>query len=243
MMQHTAYNLDEYTIGYPDGVEHNYWTITRLHVLYKAIAAYSDIKNVIEIGCGKGIVINGLRSRGLNVYGCELADVPSIEAVKEYVYPNTDANEMPEEFRNMFDTMMMLDVIEHIEDEKIFIKNLLAHYPNVKRVIITVPSRQELWSNFDAYYGHFRRYSIATLKSTLRACNLKIGHISYFFHLLYFPGLLQNKLNIKRKIEITAPKGIAITIHKLLSFFLKLDATFVPGSVYGTSIIAVAERE
>jgi hypothetical protein len=242
-MSSTAFNLEEYNLAYPDGVENNYWTITRLHVLYKTLSAYSDVKNIIEIGCGKGIVVNNLRLRGLTIEGCELADVPSIDAVKQFVHPGTDANKMPEDFRKKFDTMLLLDVIEHIENEKEFLTNLLVNYPNVKRVVITVPSRQEIWSNYDEFYGHFRRYSIKSLKDVLHSCNLQTNSIHYFFHSLYLPGLLQKKLNIKREIKIASPKGISIAIHKLLALFFKLDANVVPGSVYGTSIIAVAERK
>ena len=183
-----------------------------------------------------------MRKRGFNVHGCELADVPALDAVKEFVHAGTDANKMPEDFRKMFDTMLVLDVIEHIENEKDFLKTLLTNYPNVKRVVITVPARQEIWSNFDEYWGHFRRHNFETLKSTLTACNLKTTYMSYFFHSLYLPGLLQKKLNVKRKIKIEAPKGISILIHRLLSVFFKIEADVVPGFVRGTSIIAVAEK-
>lgn len=241
-MATTAFNSEEYNLAYPYGVENNYWTITRLDVLYKTLSAYSDVKNVIEVGCGKGIVANNLRSRGLSIEGCELADVPSIDAVKEFVHTNTDANKMPEEFRKKFDAMLLLDVIEHIENEKEFLTNLLINYPNVKRIFITVPARAEIWSNYDEFYGHFRRYSIEMLKNVIHSCNLQTNTISYFFHSLYLPALLQKKLNIEREIKIASPKGIAITIHKVLALFFKLDANVLPGFVYGTSIIAVAER-
>ncbi len=238
----TAFNTEEYNLAYPDGVENNYWTITRLHVLYNTICNLSQAKNIIEIGCGKGIVVNHLRSKGLTIYGCELADVPVLDGVKQFIHANMDANKMPDAFRFQFDTMLLLDVIEHIENEKDFLNTLLANYPNVKHVIITVPSRLEIWSNYDEFYGHFRRYSLHSLTQLLTSCNLQTGSLKYFFHSLYLPALLQKKLNIKREIKIASPKGISKTIHKMLASFFKAEAALIPNSFYGTSIIAVANR-
>ena len=58
-----------------------------------------------------------------------------------------------------FDLVVLLDVIEHIEDDDLFLKTIIAS--RLRRngyLLVSVPAYPSLFSNHDTFLGHFRRY-------------------------------------------------------------------------------------
>ena len=66
-----------------------------------------------------------------------------------------------------FDSVLYIDVIEHIEDDKSELERAKKVLKNGGYLIIVVPAHQYLFSPFDKAIGHFRRYSRANLKSVI----------------------------------------------------------------------------
>ena len=57
----TEFNETEFNLAYPDGVENNYWTISRNKILYHVLKKNKlDSGKIIEIGCGRGGVVKFL---------------------------------------------------------------------------------------------------------------------------------------------------------------------------------------
>lgn len=66
----------------------------------------------------------------------------------------------------LFDTILYIDVLEHIQDDKGEIKQAANHVEVGGYIIVVAPSHQYLYSEFDSSVGHFRRYdrhSLGTL--------------------------------------------------------------------------------
>ncbi len=101
-----------------------------------------------------------------------------------------DCLHLDAEFRRSVDALLLLDVLEHIEDDVGFLRAIGDGFPNSRALIVTVPARAELWSNYDTHYGHFRRYDRPTLATTLEAGGFTLRHQRYFFQELYLPMLL-----------------------------------------------------
>ena len=55
-----------------------------------------------------------------------------------------DAWDLPLAERVRFDTILLLDVIEHIPDPAALLKRLSDGFPNLSHLIVTVPACQEL---------------------------------------------------------------------------------------------------
>ncbi len=64
---------------------------------------------------------------------------------------------------NFFDTVLYVDVLEHIEDDKSELINAAAHLNAGGRLIVLSPSHDWLFSEFDTAVGHFRRYNRKSL--------------------------------------------------------------------------------
>lgn len=63
-----------------------------------------------------------------------------------------------------FDTILYVDVLEHIKDDVAEMKEAAARLRPKGRIIVLSPAHQWLFTPFDASIGHFRRYNRSTLK-------------------------------------------------------------------------------
>lgn len=66
-----------------------------------------------------------------------------------------------------FDTILYLDVLEHIEDDTVELAAALERLRPDGRLVIFVPAHNVLFSPFDAAIGHHRRYSMTMLRRAM----------------------------------------------------------------------------
>jgi len=64
---------------------------------------------------------------------------------------------------DMFDTIIYIDVVEHIENDRAEIEVASQHLKPGGKLIILSPAHEWLFTPFDRAIGHFRRYSRASL--------------------------------------------------------------------------------
>jgi SAM-dependent methyltransferase len=67
--------------------------------------------------------------------------------------------------RKKFDTIIYIDVLEHIENDRKELEDATALLRADGRIIVLSPAHQWLFSPFDAAIGHFRRYNRAMLRN------------------------------------------------------------------------------
>ncbi|MFK8068045.1 MAG: class I SAM-dependent methyltransferase [Gammaproteobacteria bacterium] len=234
----TEFSNKQYESAYPDGIDCHWWSLARTRIVAKIVKEVArNATSVLEVGCGRGFVVKGLRDSNIDCYGVELADITPVEDVKGYIKTATDAVTLSNEEKQKYETILLLDVIEHISDPVIFLRNLADAFPNLSHIIVTVPARQELWSNFDDFYGHYRRYSLEMLEQHSSDLGFTLKHKGYFFHILYFPALFLTKLNKNRQTDISAPKGLNKIIHKIVSYVMLGDFHIIPKQFVGMSAV------
>jgi hypothetical protein len=231
----SEFSADDFDEAYPPGYELHYWHIARGEVIRDMVRSVCNAgATVLEIGPGRGHYVRLLRADGFNAYGCDLG-VPRVhEEVKEFVFEKTDFARLDQGLREEVEAVLLLDVLEHIDNPVEFLASVLKSLPAVRSLIITVPARQELWSNYDEHYRHFRRYDIAKLYELAEKCRLSINKCAYFFHALYLPAWLMKKLGLNRSTAFAAPK--ALRLHKVLGYLFWLESKLLPGRSYGTSL-------
>jgi len=235
----TAFEQEQYDLAYPDGIENHFWNLSRNNIILRKLKNKKQSK-ILDIGCGRGITVEYLRNEGFDCYGCDISSGKAISKnISQYLSFKQDAFDLDIDLRKSIDTILLLDVVEHLEDVETFINKLLHSFHNLSYLIITVPARQELWSNYDVFYGHYLRYNNNTLKSQLIKCDLSITKTSYFFKALYLPSLLLMILKKKRSLIINAPKTMfQIIAHKALAMFFFLEEWILPNKLIGTSLLA-----
>ncbi len=235
----TEFSDEQYELAYPDGIENHWWNLARNRILTNIVKKFAgDRAVVLDVGCGRGFVVKYLRDRGIDCSGVEPAKARPLVSIRDHVRVGIDAWDLPFAERMRYDTILLLDVIEHVPDPDAFLKRLSAGFPDLSRFIITVPARQELWSNYDECYGHCRRYSLEMLRGTAIALGMTCLYAGYFFHLAYPVGWAAAHLAKKRETTLHAPRGVGIWLHKLISLAMISDYFILPGCVPGMSALA-----
>jgi 2-polyprenyl-3-methyl-5-hydroxy-6-metoxy-1,4-benzoquinol methylase len=135
-----------------------------------------------------------------------------------------------------FDTIFLLNVLEHIEKEDLALKNCNGLLKTGGKIIVLVPAYSYLFSKMDERLEHFRRYTTTSLEKVLRANGFATNK-KFYFNSLGIAGWFWNK--IFKKTEISKAK---ITSFNFLVPFAKfLDMLFLHR--IGLSAVIVAEKK
>jgi SAM-dependent methyltransferase len=86
-----------------------------------------------------------------------------------------------------FDTVICLNVLEHIEDDVASLAAMRGLLAPGGRVVLLVPALPTLYGTLDRALGHFRRYTRSELIAKLRTTGLVPKHLEYF-NLAGIPG-------------------------------------------------------
>lgn len=195
------------------------WELARIEVVksfLRPIIAEKPNATILDLGCGDVFVAQQLAYQypKATFHCVDIAFTPEIitsisKPVKNLpisLYSSTQ--ELNNSISNKVDVVLLLDVIEHIEDEITFLKELSQSGlidANTK-IIITVPAYQKLFSNHDVYLKHFRRYNIALLNNHLQQAGFESKKTGYFFISLLFLRIIQKLLQGNKTVD--AEKGI-----------------------------------
>jgi len=231
--------------AYPDGIEHHYWSKARNRMVHRLVGqhAHADAP-VLEIGCARGVVTGYLRDCGVDCWGVDLEEsAPMNEGIGAYLQTGVDFFDLDTESVSRFKTILMLDVLEHIEEPAAFLKQVMDRSSSVQTVIVTMPARMELWSNYDEHYGHYLRYDLDSMYAMAVEARMRVKSSGYAFRALFAAGLLTGKLGMKRSTVIKPPSGILRPVHSFIAGAMSMEYALMPESIPGSSIYAVLERE
>jgi SAM-dependent methyltransferase len=195
--------------------------------------------NILEVGCGSGNFTTLIAADGHKVTGCDLHEpYTEIARARLAAYPKASvvcADATAADFGTGFDTVVCLDVLEHIEDDVGFLNRLRATLNPGGRIILKVPAYRWLYCGMDRAIGHYRRYDRTSLRATLRAGGFDLVEQRYFNVAAVFGWFLNGKL-LKRT---TPPAEQLAAFERLVPLFrLFEDVTRIP---FGVSLIAVGE--
>jgi SAM-dependent methyltransferase len=195
--------------------------------------------DVLEVGAGLGA--NTPYMQGTGVRGW-VALEPDPEMARELAAKLRDTDRHVEvicgtlntlEPERRFDTIIYIDVLEHIEGDRDELHAAANRLNPGGRVIVLSPACQWLFSPFDAALGHFRRYSRSMLKQ-LGPANAQLEDVFY----LDSAGLLLsagNKLLLRQSMptkgQIRFWDRIVVPVSRVLDRVLS-------GSV-GKSIVGI----
>ncbi len=78
-----------------------------------------------------------------------------------------------------FDTAILLNVLEHIEDDDAALRELSKVLKDKGSLVVWVPAFPALYSDFDRKVGHFRRYTVKGLRAQLQRDGFEVQEIRY----------------------------------------------------------------
>ncbi len=94
-----------------------------------------------------------------------------------------------------YDAMVLLNVLEHIEDDVAATKHIARMLRPGGVAVIEVPAGPELFDDYDRQLQHFRRYTLAGLCKVIEGAGLKVERRNYLGALIYPAFFLAKKLS------------------------------------------------
>jgi SAM-dependent methyltransferase len=162
-------------------------------------------RDVLEVGSGTGLVSKLVlpRCRRLLVSDYQPAIVerlrerfghlPGVEARL------LDLTRRPYDLGGArLDTILCLNVLEHLEEDEAILAALAAVLPAGGRLVLQVPNGPWLYGSLDRAYGHVRRYTPALLRRRLEAAGLRVAALRRF-NALSIPGWILTGRVLRRE--------------------------------------------
>ena len=118
----------------------------------------------------------------------------------------------------IYDTVFALNVVEHIYDDNLAIKNCRKLLKDKGHLIILVPSYKALYNGFDKELGHYRRYTKSTLSGLFSEQHLEVLHKQYFNFMGIFGWFVSGQLMRNKSIPEGQMKlfNIIIPISRII---------------------------
>lgn len=150
------------------------WEIVRAEFIVEEISKIKP-NRIIDVGSGDGYLGNRIsETLGIPVLSVDSNFPPSML-------------EKPGHFQQIIqiapadgDLIVLADVLEHVAEPGLFLKEMSEHFMANTSILITVPAFQALFSKHDSFLGHYRRYN-KTLLVEHASPYVKLSKTRYFF--------------------------------------------------------------
>jgi len=209
--------------------------------LWDRISPYVG-RRVLEVGSGTGNMTRYLSNRPLVVAtdvrpeyiellrrGFERAENVVVEPL------DLTAAHYDSIGRYEIDTVVCLNVLEHIEDDRAVLARFYRLLPDGGRVILLIPMLRALYGSTDRALGHHRRYTKREITDRLGEAGFNTEYLAWL-NALGIPGWFLNSRVLKR----TTVPGIQARINDFLTPLMRLEERLrLP---VGMSLLAVGRK-
>jgi len=144
------------------------------YCLDRFIERYALLGPFLEIGCGRGDVSAYLAQKGWRGLAIDFSDSAVAAASANLAaYPGVTVRKHAlSEVTGAYRSVIMWDVLEHIEDDDGALRAIEALLEPGGQLLIAVPSNPREWRWDDDFYGHWRRYTVADLTAKLEKAGM-----------------------------------------------------------------------
>jgi len=209
-------------------IEKIHWWWEGRRELIKLMIGKKKPSKVLDVGCGTGETLSFIQKLypKAKVYGVDTSSI-AIKYAKQrghkLVYKSR-AESLP--FKDgTFDTILFLDVLEHIKDDQVAVDEAKRVLKKGGLILITSPALSFIWSAHDSDQGHKRRYTRRAIRKLANKSGLKIDFVSYFNFFLSFPIIIIRLLSNLKDFRFLSnyDSGINYDIVKkgIINNFLK----------------------
>ena len=228
--------------------QHHWWFTARRRILSSVIARIvrpPANARILELGCGTGHNLETLAAFGqveaseLDDHARELATKRLGRAIEKVALP--DLSKFP---ANSFDMIALLDVLEHVPDDKGSLAAILTRLKPGGALLVTVPANPWMWSAHDVAHHHHRRYRKSEIAALARQAGFEIDLLSPFNTML-FPLIAGVRLINKVRGHDSADDALpSQPVNRALDALFGAEAGLI-GRLpfpFGVSLVAVLRR-
>jgi ubiquinone/menaquinone biosynthesis C-methylase UbiE len=179
---------DEYRRNYE--LEQNYWWFVGVRAMVDTLLELSlpgrSVGKAIDVGCGTGALLDQLKPRADRLIGVDISPDAlhycSLRNHEDLLLADATHISLPS---GEFDTVTAIGVIEHLDDDEAFLKEMHRLLkPNGVFVMLT-SSFPYLWTMHDTANYHKRRYYLRALERKLDAAGFETVRFSHLNFILF----------------------------------------------------------
>jgi SAM-dependent methyltransferase len=160
----------------------SFWYRHRNEVLLDVLRRFPYRGWLFEIGAGNGAVAKAMEAAGLPVVAVEPTVAWARRARSRGLQHVICAHFEKAGFcAGTLDNVGLFDVLEHVERDLEFLRDLRRLMPAGGRLYLAVPAFQSLWSHEDELSGHRRRYRRRALAALVERAGFRPEYSTYFF--------------------------------------------------------------
>ncbi len=216
--------------------------------IYESLAPFAG-RRVLEVGCGIGNMTQYfLDSELLLALDPLPASVQAVQA-RYQAYPHvqtllgdiTDAQLMTSLLARHLDTILCINVLEHIADDTCALQHMAHILQPGGHLLLMVPAGPKLYGALDEALGHHRRYTRAGLAAQVQAAGLNIVQLHY----MNLAGILGWWWNSRVRQRHLLPASQLRWFNHLTPWFIWLERHLqrlgpLPA---GQSLICIAQKK
>jgi glycosyltransferase involved in cell wall biosynthesis len=198
---------------------------------------------VLEIGAGIATLTNQFIPRELYVVSDinphYLHYLRAYSFGKPYLYVMEIDASKPSHFSGLeekFDTALMINVLEHVPDEQVALKNVWSALEPGGRIVVLVPQHPALYGTLDQALEHRERYAAEGLERSLAGAKFRVEAV-LDFNRVAVPGWWLNGKLLRRK---TFSRVQLKTLNTAMPLIRRVDR-LCPWP--GLSLIAIGVKE
>lgn len=211
--------------------------------LFEEFAPYLG-RRVLEVGCGLGNLARLLTDRelycGIDNSTESIATLARELASHPHMHAQV-ADVTTHEFLSLeamrFDTVVSLNVLEHVADDEAAIRNMHRVLTPEGKLILVVPAHRWLYGSMDRAIGHFRRYNRDDMRALLTRHGFAVLRFTYVNAL----GALGWFANGRLWHSPTPPSGQLRLFNRLVPALKAVERRLPPP--FGISLLAIARRQ
>ena len=224
-----------------------WWHRGRRNIVCRILQRYAPPHaRILDVGCGTGATTAAL-SRFGSVSGLDMGLAALRHAhARGLPVARGSAENLPVGDARL-DVVVALDVLEHLDDDRGALGEILRVLRPGGVLLATVPAYPFLWSSHDEALGHRRRYRRAELRERLSAAGFEITLCSYVMGSILPVAIvirLAERLWPRQGPRESGYFTLPRPLNDLLAHVTGLGGYLVPIMVlpFGLSIVAVARR-
>lgn len=216
--------------------------------LFETLAPYCK-NNLLEIGSGIGniselllnhfstVSLSDLRTEYCEMLEQKFSSNAHLKNIHLIDLSEKDFEQKYHSLQNSFDTIIASNVVEHIEDDHLAIRNCKSMLHKGGRLVVLVPAYPWLYNSFDKELGHFCRYNKKTLTKLFTDEGFTITHSQYFNFAGIFGWWFSGTV-LRKKV---LPKNQLVLYNKLIPLIRLADKLVMRQS--GLSVIVAGEKK
>ena len=143
----------------------------------------------------------------------------------------------PKKFIGFFSTVFAVNVLEHIQDDRLALKNIAQILKTNGKLLLLIPAKKNAYTKLDHELGHYRRYEKKEIINKLEETGYLVQKI-YFFNIV---GLLSWTIRDKVKRRDINLKPYHIKIFDSVVPLLRKIESIIPIPM-GISLIVIAKK-